>query len=81
MESLEKSKSVFDILEEHSESPEIFSWLRDPLLFDYTPAEYLHDGVLFTIDEADGKLKRDRYVLTKNVLIRLRATPSLVSLS
>ena len=64
--------SIFDIMEESSESSELFKWSRDQALFAYHTEEFLHEGELLTENALDGALKSNRFVLTHSVLIKYK---------
>jgi hypothetical protein len=66
------SKSIFDIIEERSSSPEIFSWGKNESLFKYDKESYLFEGDLTEIMAEPTKLKVRRYVLTLNSLIKYK---------
>ena len=70
--TLAEYTSIFDIMEESSESPELFKWSRDPALFAYHTEEFLHEGELLTENALDDTLKVNRFVLTHCVLIKYK---------
>ena len=73
MESSEVlSKSIFDIIEERSETPNIFAWSDNVTLFNKHPDIFLFEGNLMTVQKDPYKLRTRRYVLTLNALIKYK---------
>ncbi len=66
------AKSIFDIIEERSESPVYFTWSTDQSLFRVDPELFLFEGELTTMDATSHKFKTRRYVLTLNAIIRYK---------
>lgn len=63
-----QAKSIFDVIEEHSETPYVFAWSSDKTLL--SPDYVLLEGELVTIKEDPYKFNANKYLLTSNALIR-----------
>lgn len=70
---MEKSQvqSIFDTVEEHSDSPLIFAWSSDKGLLSLS-SEMLIDDKLITIKENPNRYCSHRYVLTLSTLIKYK---------
>jgi len=65
-------KSIFDIIEEKSLTPEPFVWSKNPAHLIYQPSEILHEGKLFTIKNVNNNLKCKKYILTQHSLFKFK---------
>ena len=65
-------RSIFDIMEEYSDSPETFRWVKNSSLLSYNTDELLYEGELLTDNGLDESLKINRFVLTYSLLIKHR---------
>ncbi len=70
-----KPKSIFDILEEQSASPQAFAWTMDPGLCEGSLEDLLLEGELQRYNEAKGCFAKRRYVLTKTAFIQYKVLP------
>jgi len=66
------SKSIFDIIEERSEVPDIFGWTKNESLYKWDEESFLFESDLVEVQREPQKLKSRRYVLTLNSLIRFK---------
>lgn len=57
------TQSIFNIIEEKKEKPEIFAWTKSPEQLIYNPSEVLYDSMLIT-SNGKGDSKTNRYILT-----------------
>ncbi len=68
------AKSIFDIIEERSDTPAYLDWSNDESLFKADSELFLFEGELVTMDAVSHKFKTRRYVLTLNALIRCKVS-------
>jgi len=64
-------QSIFDIIEEHKEKPEVFAWLKPPP--HYNSSESFYESTLTTL-KPSGMYKVHRYILTFQGLFKLKAS-------
>lgn len=70
--SVPPSNSIFDIIEERSDSPEEFVWSTNPALFICNTELIIFEGELVTLSGDSHKMRSRRYVLTLNALIKYK---------
>ena len=68
------TNSIFDIIEEYKDEREIFTCLKCTPSFKYNTSEILYESALITA-KSTGVLKRYKYVLTFEYLIRFNVIP------
>lgn len=62
-------QSIFNIIEENKDKPELFTWSKDLNNFLYNPTEILYNSKLITINSC-GIHKNHKYLLTYQGLIK-----------
>ncbi len=63
-----KSKSLFDIIEERSDSPEPFVWSKEMPAGSDTGSEVLFEGTLLSLSRLGTSYVARRYILTLQTL-------------
>jgi hypothetical protein len=67
-----QSRSIFDLIEERSATPETFGWVTDPAILAFTESEQLHAGPLLLCDFEAMQQQSRIYVLTLRALIKCK---------
>lgn len=71
--SNQHTKSIFDIIEERSGNPQVFSWKSNDIsLYNFTEEEYIYDGYLINIHKDPPKACKRKYILTVHGLIKFK---------
>ena len=66
--------SIFDIIEERSEHPEVFQWRMSEGYLQLAKEQRLFEGELTSLQGKEVKLVVRKYALTLQALIRLKAS-------